>query len=174
MRSPRTSAFAVALVAASTTACTLLVNWSSIHEDDAAPLDAADESDDAATTPDVREGAADAYVAAVLADHPVAYYRFDALAANRVVSLVDGGPSGNLEDTASIARSASLLPNGAGLAVAGGDVDFGEAFAFLDDGSAAFTIELWVMPLSPTTSYPRVFSRESATPTGTFLFASAT
>ncbi len=139
--------------------CTLLVDWDTLHEDasrvgdaalDATRLDAAE-----AAAPSTDAGT---YAAAVLAAKPVAYYRFEEPSGATVHSDVSGAPDGTIVGGA--ARGAGAVGGGIVLDGTDGRVDFGDAFAFVEDASKAFTIELWVRADRVDQRNDRIFSRE--------------
>jgi hypothetical protein len=111
-----------------------------------------------------------AYASAVLADGPVAYYRFNEATSDTVTSLVEGAPQG-IGQNAPVpgapgaivgdADTAFELPGGRALGQEARLV-FGEAFAFI--GDSAFTVELWAKPTGAEGVYARLFSKEDTPP----------
>lgn len=142
-------------------ACTLAADWDGIHED--APVEARPP----APSSDVP------YANEVLAADPVAYYRFEEASGDIARSEIAGAPDGMLRGGAT--RGTGLVGRGVDLDGVDGHVDFGRAFAFVDDAREAFTIELVVRVDRVDDDYARIFSREwrvdGDTLTGVLLFS---
>lgn len=147
-----------------------------VDANDAAPATAdAGDADDA--TPDV-DGAsppASAYRAAVLADGPIAYYRFEETAGNEAANEVaqDGGiPSATMLNV-TLGRAGAILtdPGARAVELTGtGRVTVDDP-RFTFSGMAPFTLEAWVQPSSLDNTPRRLFSHEIGSPPQGYLVA---
>ncbi len=101
---------------------------------------------DAAPQDDAPVDAPSAYATAVLADHPVGYWRFSRGETPVAIDQLGQAPGVFRGDAAATATSALLNEDDGALALDGnGDfVDMGPRFGFV--GQLAFTIEAWVAP----------------------------
>jgi Concanavalin A-like lectin/glucanases superfamily len=99
------------------------------------------------------------YAELVLAQNPVAYYRFDDANSGPLASTAPGGPSGTVVG-APIDRVVGALVGDASSAARFTDsnVTLGDAFTFAP--GSPFTFEVWVKPSAPlSTGFPKVFSK---------------
>jgi hypothetical protein len=116
--------------------------------------------------PDASSGAVPPYVAAVLADNPIAYYRLDETSGTTVYnSAPTAAPNGTFARNVTLGATAGPLANDPGdvaasFSTSGGmdsDLTFGQDFSFL--GVTPFTIELWVNPTTIDTEPRHAFSK---------------
>lgn len=100
------------------------------------------------------------YAEIVLADNPVAYYRFDdAFDMGQIVSAVTGGPTGEIKG-APLERVDGALKGDPSFAARFVDssVALGDAFKFTPESD--FTFEVWFKPEAPlSTNFPKLFSK---------------
>ncbi|HEU4403989.1 MAG TPA: LamG domain-containing protein [Polyangiaceae bacterium] len=96
----------------------------------------------------------------MLADAPVAYYRFDGdLSGGQVLSAVDGAPPGVVDGAPleSVAGALAGDPSAAARFV-DSSVSLGDAFDFIP--ASPFTIEAWLKPDAPLSAdFPKLFSK---------------
>jgi hypothetical protein len=101
------------------------------------------------------------YVQAVLADHPLAYYRLDEATGVVAASAIVGAPQGTYTGKVQLGV-AGALGGDADTALAvdyanPGAVDLGDVFDFA--GSAPFSIEAWVKPAAFDANYHMIASK---------------
>jgi hypothetical protein len=159
----RTACIAVATLVASVTACTLLVDTSGLGGEDAAPGDAGDGAVDIGDTRDATAldasdasdasdaGAIQPYVAAVLADQPLLYYRFEetsGISARDGMNRADGEYIGTY-----VLGGEGVLPGTHSLELdgGGGGVDIRNVLDI--SGRKPVTFESWYKPSRYDTSY---------------------
>ena len=145
-------------------ACTALVDWDSIHEDNPAP---------ASTNDPGREGGAPSgsYVDLVTTAKPIAWFHLDEPSGDVAIDAI-GGPSGTLRGGTS--RVPGAAGGGASLDGIDGRLDLGDRFAFVEDAARSWSFEIVVRIDRVDSDYARIFSREgrsSGDVTGVFLFS---
>lgn len=99
------------------------------------------------------------YAELVMAQNPVAYYRFDDANTSTLASTAPGGPTGTVAG-APIERVVGALVGDASSAAhfTDSNVTMGDAFTFAP--GSPFTFEVWVKPDVPlSTNFPKVFSK---------------
>lgn len=104
------------------------------------------------------------YAAAVLGDNPVAYWRLgDAAGSSQVKNDVAGGPAGIIAGAVTLGL-AGALPGDADTAASfdgtTGQIHIGDFFDFV--GSAPFSLEAWVYPVTVDGMNRRVLNKEPA------------
>jgi hypothetical protein len=132
---------------------------SSVPEGGDGSVTAADATADATSPPD---GGASAYAAAVLADSPLAYYRFDDTGS--VAKDETGAHDGTYKGSVPHVAGAIVTETGKAAFFDGSTyVDVGDVLPFL--GDAPFTIEAWASPVAGATE-PACIAAKSFAPGG--------
>lgn len=153
--------------AAALPACTALVDWDTIHEDEVAGR-----TDGGADAPIDVPGSDQPYVAQVLAAKPIAYYRFEEASGDRVENVVGGAFPGTLRGGTT--RTDGAVGRGVQLDGVDGRLDLGDSFAFVEDQTRSWSVELVVRVDRVDGDYARIYSREGKSGsdrTGVTLFS---
>lgn len=108
-------------------------------------------------------GTPGAYLAAVTADNPVALWRLDEPAGTTAVASL-GAPDGTWQGAPTLAQ-AGAVPGETGSSVRFDGVDDRASMGDVHDfaGTAAFSVEFWILPPSSFPNYGRVVSKERYT-----------
>ena len=163
--------FLASLVTAGATGCALIsldaYTRGAATEDAGAGLDASMPRDVDADG-SARDGSASAYRAAVVADAPTAYYRFEEpVGSSTVASETDLGVFGTVHGGATRGVPGAIAgDDGHALKLDGASasISFGNEFAF--SGGASYTIELWFRADTIDTNYRRIWNRDATNANG--------
>jgi hypothetical protein len=124
---------------------------------------------------DATHDAGSRYAAAVLADHPIAYWRLGEPPSSTVALDESGGAHSGLYTASTKAGVPGLLTDDPNTAAqfngVNSAVNLGSMSDFDFSGRTAFSLEAWIKPASnidTASSYPRIFDRESGNGTLTW------
>ncbi len=164
------------------TACSLLVSTDGLAGDatdagakpDTTGTDARSDANPPPPPPppppvDGGDAGASAYRAAVLADTPLGYWRFDEASGTTAKDEV-GAHDGTYSGTLSLGAPGAILgESSTALTLTDGQVSMGDAFGFV--GRAPFSVEAWIKPSVVDTAYRNIYSKLTTYPrTGHFMW----